>query len=318
MSNEPVLQAKNLSKRFEMEDKRILTAVDDVSLNLYKGKTLGIVGESGCGKSTFARMLVQLDQPSDGEILYRGKNIQNLKGKDLWGNRRHIQMVFQDPLASFNPRMKVREIICEPLLNYKLIKKSEKNAVAARYLQMVELPEDFMERYPHALSGGQRQRVNIARALALEPEIIICDEATCALDVSCQDTIVQLLVRLQEQKNLAMGFICHDVALVSSLAHDVAVMYLGNVVEKLPGEDLINKVRHPYTKALIDAIFDLKMDFSKKIEAIEGETPSPLNAPQGCPFQDRCPECMAICKEQKPLLQTIDEGHLVACHLELN
>lgn len=314
-SKEVILEAKHVTRRFRTTDGRTLLANNDVNLKFYKGETLGLVGESGCGKSTFMKFLVSLDIPSEGEILYRGKDITKLKGEQLRQNRQNIQMVFQDPTSSFNPKMKIRDIVCEPLLNFKRIKKSEKDAVCRRLLKMVELPGDFADRYPHNMSGGQRQRVAIARALALEPEIIIMDEATSALDVSVQKTIIELVTKLQQEKNITIGFICHDIALIQQCAHQIAVMYLGNVVEVLPGAMLSKNAVHPYTKALMDSIFDINMDFSKLIKGIEGEAPSPLDLPVGCPFQGRCEKCMEICKKERPAMIQLDEDHSVACHL---
>ena len=282
---------------------------------MYKGETLGLVGESGCGKSTFMEFLVSLDKPSEGKILYHGTDITKLKGEELRQHRQHIQMVFQDPSSSFNPKMRIRDIICEPLSNFKKIKKSEKDAACKKLLQLVELPEEFADRYPHNMSGGQRQRVAIARALALEPEIIILDEATSALDVSVQQTIIELITKLQKEKNITIGFICHDIALVQSVSHQIAVMYLGNLVEVIHGRELLAKAVHPYTKALMDSIFDINMDFSNPIESINGETPSPLDLPEGCPFRGRCPHCMDICKKENPALIEIETDHNVACHL---
>lgn len=261
------------------------------------------------------RFLVSLDTPSEGEILYRGTDITKLKGEELRNNRQNIQMVFQDPTLSFNPKMNIRDIVCEPLMNFKKIKKSEKDAVCRKLLEMVELPGDFADRYPHNMSGGQRQRVAIARALALEPEIVVLDEATSALDVSVQKTVIELITKLQREKNITFGFICHDIALVQLVAHQVAVMYLGNLVEVLPGKDLDMKAMHPYTRALMGAVFDINMDFSKPIESIESEAPSPLDLPQGCPFQGRCEHCMDICKKENPHLVEVENGHSVACHL---
>ena len=225
-SKEVILEAKHVTRRFRTTDGRTLLANNDVNLKFYKGETLGLVGESGCGKSTFMKFLVSLDIPSEGEILYRGKDITKLKGEKLRQNRQHIQMVFQDPTASFNPKMKIRDIICEPLLNFGRIKKSEKEENCRRLLELVELPAEFSDRYPHNMSGGQRQRVAIARALALEPEVIIMDEATSALDVSVQKTIIELITKLQREKNITIGFICHDIALIEQCAHQIAVMYL--------------------------------------------------------------------------------------------
>lgn len=313
--NEIVLEARHVTRRFPTASGKMLVANNDLNLKLYKGKTLGLVGESGCGKSTFMRFLVSLDTPTEGEIVYRGQDITKLKGEALRQSRQNIQMVFQDPNASFNPKMKIRDIVCEPLLNFGCIRKAEKNDACRRLLEMVELPGDFADRYPHNMSGGQRQRVAIARALALEPEILIMDEATAALDVSVQKTIIQLVTKLQREKQIAIGFICHDIALVQSLSHQVAVMYLGTIVEVLPGEDLWKKARHPYTRALIGSVFDTHMDFSVPIAPLQSEVPSPLDAPPGCPFQTRCDHCSDICRKERPGLKTIGEGHEVACHL---
>lgn len=310
-----VLEARHVTRKFPAPGGRTLTACRDVNLKLYKGKTLGLVGESGCGKSTFMRFLVSLDTPTEGEIFFHGKDITRMKGEELRQNHQYIQMVFQDPSASFNPKMKIRDIICEPLMNFKRIQASEKEETARRLLEMVDLPGDFADRYPHNMSGGQRQRVAIARAIALEPEIIVMDEATCALDVSVQKTIVELVVGHQKKKGISIGFIAHDLGLIQSFAHQIAVMYLGTIVEVLPGEEISSKAMHPYTQALLGAVFDLNMDFSKKIESIESEAPSPLDMPPGCPCQDRCGHCMEICRKTLPALRDMGEGHQVACHL---
>ena len=310
-----ILAARHVTKKYPASNGRILVANNDVSLNFYRGRTLGVVGESGCGKSTFMRMVVSLEAPTEGEILYRGQDITKLRGEALRQHRQKIQMVFQDPSAAFSPKMKIMDIVCEPLLNFKRIKKSEKEETARRLLEMVELPGDFARRYPHSMSGGQRQRVGIARALALEPEIIVCDEATSALDVSVQKTVVELLVRLQREKDISYGFICHDMALVQSLSHQVAVMYLGNIMEILPGDKVAAGCLHPYTQAMVGAIFDLHMDFSHPIRSIDSEAPSPLDAPAGCPFQSRCDRCMGICRQERPVLREAAPEHQVACHL---
>lgn len=309
-----ILEAKHVTRRFPASGGRELTACQDVNLKFYRGKTLGLIGESGCGKSTFMRFLVRLDVPTEGEILFKGKDLTKLKGEELRQTRQHIQMVFQDPGGSFNPKMRIRDIICEPLLNFGRIKASEKDATARRFLEAVELPGEFADRFPHNMSGGQRQRIAIARALALEPELIVMDEATCALDVSVQKTIIELVCRLQKEKNIAIGFIAHDLGLIQAFAHQIAVMYLGSIVEVLPGED-VEKAKHPYTQALLGAVFDTKMDFTKKIESIDSEIPSPLDMPPGCPFQTRCGRCMEICRKERPERKVIGEGHEVACHL---
>ncbi len=312
--NEVILEARHITRRFKTSG-GVLTACNDVSLKFYRSKTLGLVGESGCGKSTFMRFLVGLDRPSEGEIIYNGRDITRLKGRELWESRRNIQMVFQDPSTSFNPKMRVRDIVCEPLINYKCIKPSQKEEEARRLLEMVELPGDFAGRFPHNMSGGQRQRVAIARALALEPEIIVMDEATSALDVSVQKTIIELITRLQREKGLTIGFICHNLALIQSFSHQVAVMYLGGIVETIPGERVKDSAAHPYTRALLSSMFDTGMDFSKKIETISGEVPSPTELPPGCPFQERCPLCAEKCRRERPTLREIAPHHEVACHL---
>ncbi|WP_297135506.1 ABC transporter ATP-binding protein [Terrisporobacter sp.] len=315
--NEVVLELKNVTKIFKTHNNNMLTACRDISLNFYKGETLGIVGESGCGKSTLMKMIMQLEDPTDGEIIYRGQNITKLKGEKLRLNRRNIQMVFQDPTTSFNPRMKIRDIICEPLINFGLIKRCERDEVAKKYLDMVELSEDFLHRYPHNMSGGQRQRIGIARALALNPEVIIFDESTSALDVSIQKSILELITKLQRENDITIGFVCHDIALVTQICHQVVVMYLGNIVEIIPGEKLYKYATHPYTKTLISSVFDLNMDFSKKINCISGDVPSPIDRPIGCPFENCCESAMEICKKQIPKLRELSKNHYIACHLDL-
>lgn len=311
---EIVMSMHHLVKKFPAPNNRTLTACNDINLNVYKGKTLGIVGESGCGKTTLVKMLVQMEEPTEGSILFHGKDIVKFSKREKWLNRQNMQMVFQDPLASLNPKMKIVDILTEPLLNFKRIKRSEKREKAKELLEMVELPAEFMDRYPHSISGGQRQRVSIARALSLEPEVLICDEATSALDVSIQKTVIALLVRLQKEKDISMVFICHDLALIQAFAHQIAVMYLGHVVEVLPGTHAAKQAKHPYTNALLESVFSVHMDRKEQIERLEGEVPSPLDLPEGCPFQNRCKYSMEICKKEKPELVEIEEAHQVACH----
>ena len=313
---EVILEAKNVTKIFRTTKGRPLTANDNVSLKIYKGETLGIAGESGCGKSTFIRMISLLDEPTSGEILFRGKNVANLKGEERRQNCRHVQMVFQDPGEAFSPRMKIKDIVCESLLNFKLISRSEVAKRAGELLEMVELPASFAERYARDMSGGQRQRVGIARALALEPDLLICDEVTSALDVCVQKKIIDLLVRLQKEKDITMAFICHDISLVRAMTHRTAVMYLGNVVEIVPGAEIgSGELCHPYTRALRDSLFSIDMDFTKPIESIESEAPSPLDVPAGCPFRNRCEFCTERCAAEKPKLRKLAPGHEIACHL---
>lgn len=311
-----ILEIKNLTKKFAVDGGRYLTACDNVSLNAYQGQTLGIIGESGCGKSTLVRTILQIHPASGGEVIFDGQDILKLRGEAARQNRRKIQMVFQDPTAAFNPKMKVKEIVCEPLLNFGLIKKSEVDAKAVELLRMVELPEDFKDRYPHNMSGGQRQRLGIARALSLEPKIVVCDEATSALDVSVQEKICELLVRLQKEKGITYLFICHDLGLVDLMCHQIAVMYLGNIVEYIGyGRRISTEGMHPYTKALMKSVFKVDFKPGEKIEPLESEIPSPLDLPKGCPFQSRCGQCMEICRNVKPELKEVVPRRFVACHL---
>ena len=310
-----IMQVKNITKKFPANNNnRFLTACDDVSLNINAGETVGIVGESGCGKSTLVKTIMNMHAPTSGEVIFHNQDITKLTGEKRRQNCRHIQMVFQDPTAAFNPKMKIGNIICEPLLNFNLIKKSQIKEKAQELLRLVELPDDFVDRYPNNMSGGQRQRVAIARALALEPEIIVCDEATSALDVSVQAKIIELLVKLQREKNITYIFICHDLALVSLFSHRIAVMYLGNIVEKIDGNKL-TEAKHPYTKALLKAVFSLDNKQNKNIETLSGDIPSPLDLPKGCPFQNRCKYCKDICTQEKPVLKELSANHYVACHL---
>lgn len=312
--SEVIMQIKDVTKKFPAAGGKFLTACDNINLTINAGETVGIVGESGCGKSTLVKTILNMHAPTSGEVIFHEQDITKLKGEARRQNCRYIQMVFQDPTAAFNPKMKIADIICEPLLNFKLIKKSQIKEKAGELLNLVELPPDFADRYPHNMSGGQRQRVAIARALALEPEIIVCDEATSALDVSVQAKIIELLVRLQKEKNIAYIFICHDLALVSLFSHRIAVMYLGNIVEKIDG-DKLQQARHPYTQALLKAVFFVDEEKNRHIETLAGEIPSPLDLPIGCPFQNRCQYCTEICMQTKPQLKEISSNHYVACHL---
>ena len=315
-NREVILEAKNVTRVFRTTKGRPLKANDNINLEIYKGETLGIAGESGCGKSTFIRMLTMLDRPTEGEILFRGKNVANLKGEERRQNCRHVQMVFQDPGDAFSPRMKIKDIVCESLLNFRLIDRSQVTAKARELLEMVELPPEYAERHARDMSGGQRQRVGIARALALEPDLLICDEVTSALDVCVQKRVVDLLLKLQREKNITMAMVCHDLALVRAVAHRTAIMYLGNIMEIVPGRQLgTGEICHPYPRALRDSIFSIDMDFSKPIESIESEAPSPLDIPSGCPFRNRCEHCTKLCETEKPKLRTVEEGHQIACHL---
>lgn len=256
---EIILEVKNLTKIYPKGNGKEVVACNNINLEIVKGETLGIVGESGSGKSTLVNMLMGLEKTTSGEILYRGKDMSKFTPEEMWKNRENIQIVFQDPWSAFNPKMTVLQILTEPLMNYKRIDKRDREKRAKELLKMVDLPEEFVTKYPQNMSGGQRQRLGIARALSLEPEILICDEATSALDVSIQKNIIELLVRLQREKNITIIFIAHDIALVESFAHRIAVMYLGNIVEEIEGGNIGEKAKHEYTKSLLDAIFPVKI-----------------------------------------------------------
>ncbi len=314
--SEIILQVQNVTKKFPVAGGKFLTACDNISFNVRRGETVAIVGESGCGKTTLLKAIMNMQKPTSGKIIFHGVDITQLEGEEKRQNYRNIQMVFQDPTAAFNPKMRIKDIICEPLLNFDLIKNSEVEDKAAELLKQVDLPPDFVSRYPHNMSGGQRQRVAIARALALQPEIIACDEATSALDVSVQDTIIKLLVKLQKEKGITYIFICHDMALVNLFAHRICVMYLGNMMEQIDG-DKLDGARHPYTQALLKAVFSTEQEKNQYIEILAGDIPSPLNIPAGCPFQNRCLHCQELCKQKKPEFRELEQNHFIACHYPL-
>ena len=310
---EILLSLRNVDITFGKGDNAV-EAVKNASFDILKGETFSLVGESGSGKTTIGRAVIRVNPCAAGEIDYKGVRISGKIPYSLDREViRNIQMVFQDPLASFDPKMKIVDILTEPLINFGKLRRSEKEAKARELLEMVELPGDFVDRYPHNMSGGQRQRISIARALSLKPEILVCDEATSALDVSVQESVIELLVRLQKEKNISMLFICHDLALIRSFAHQIAVMYLGNIVEVIPGEDVTEHAVHPYTQALLGAQFSIHMDPNQKIQSIESEAPSPLDVPKGCPFQNRCEHCTEKCKAEMPKLTEIAPGHEAAC-----
>ena len=306
-----ILRVEHITKKFPLPGGRTLTACDDVSLLARKGETVAIVGESGCGKTTLLKTIMNMQPPTSGRILLHGTDITKLTGEARRENCRHIQRVFQDPTSAFNPKMRIRDIVCEPLLNFGLLQRKDVEAKARKLLAQVDLPAEFAGRYPHNMSGGQRQRVAIARALALEPEIIACDEATSALDVSVQDTIIKLLVRLQKERGITYLFICHDLALVSMFSHRIAVMYLGSIMEKLDG-DRLEEARHPYTQALLKAVFSTDQEKNQRISILVGDIPSPLDIPSGCPFRNRCAYSRKMFKTKKPELREIAPNHWIA------
>ena len=294
---------------------KIVRALNGVSFSVKRGETLGIVGESGCGKSTLARCLVRLYQPEAGRIDYGGLDVLALEGAERRAYNRRVQMVFQDPYSSLNPRMTVRQTLAEAIAFHHLRQGESVGQRVAELLDLVRLPSDAADRYPHEFSGGQRQRIGIARALAVEPECLIADELVSALDVSVQAQIVNLLLELQGRLNLTVLFIAHDLRLVRHISHRVAVMYLGAIVELANTETLFTKPAHPYTAALLKAAPELDPGLRSVVDAVRGELPSPLAIPPGCPFHPRCPFVMDRCRIERPLLTERGPGHIAACHL---
>jgi len=293
-------------------------AVDGVSFDLYRGETLGLVGESGCGKSTTGRTILQLYRPTSGSVIFDGKDLTRLSQDELRPTRRRMQMIFQDPYASLNQRLTVGEIISDPLLVYKEARtKQEINDRVAQLLDLVRLNPSYVNRYPHEFSGGQRQRIGIARALALQPELVICDEPISALDVSIQAQVANLLVELQREFHLTYLFIAHDLSMVRHLCSRVAVMYLGVIVELADRNEFYHHPLHPYTKALLSAVTipDPNIEEKRQRIILKGEIPSPINPPSGCRFHTRCPLAQPICSESVPETRELRPGHIVACHL---
>ena len=292
-------------------------AVDDVSFTIGRGETLGLVGESGCGKTTTGRCILQLYDVTSGSVVFNDVDLVQTKGEQLRRMRRHMQLIFQDPFASLDPRMTAGDIIGEPLLVHKIAKGNEYRERVAELLSMVELDPAVASRYPHEFSGGQRQRLGIARALAVNPDFIVCDEAVSALDVSIQAQIITLLMRLREEFNLTYLFIAHDLAVVRNISDRVAVMYLGKIVEITTSDQLYANPRHPYTISLLSAvpIPDPVVDRTRERIVLEGDVPSPMNPPGGCPFHTRCPHATDICRTQVPEMKKVDEGHMASCHL---
>ncbi|MBS5936787.1 ABC transporter ATP-binding protein [Clostridium sp.] len=313
-----ILEVKNLKKYFKIGNKDILKAVDDVSFAIKEGETLGLVGESGCGKTTCGRTVIGLYDKTDGEILYNGKPIDGLKGKEKKQFNKEVQIIFQDPYASLNPRMTVADIISEGIDIHGLAKsKADKDKRVYELLEHVGLNKEHANRFVHEFSGGQRQRIGIARALAVEPKFILCDEPISALDVSIQAQIANLLIKLQNELGLTYLFIAHDLSMVKHISDRVAVMYLGSMVELAESEVLFNNPKHPYTEALMSAIpiADPDIEENRSRIMLEGDVPSPINTPKGCKFQGRCSKCMEICKTEEPEFKEIEKGHYVACHL---
>jgi oligopeptide transport system ATP-binding protein len=323
-NNDVLLRVENLVKYFPITKGIIIQkqvgavhAVDDLTFDIHRGETLGLVGESGCGKSTTGRTILQLYRPTSGSVHFDGADLVTLKGDELRRMRRQMQMIFQDPYASLNPRMTVGEIVGEPLVIHKVAQSKEIIERVEHLLELVGLNPAFANRYPHEFSGGQRQRIGVARALALQPQLIVCDEPISALDVSIQAQVVNLLEDLQKQFNLTYLFIAHDLSMVRHISDRVAVMYLGIIVELANRKELYDDPLHPYTQALLSAvpIPDPVVEEKRQRVILQGDVPSPVNPPSGCRFRTRCPIAKEICAEQKPEWREAKPGHFVACHL---
>ncbi|UCZ53111.1 dipeptide ABC transporter ATP-binding protein [Bacillus shivajii] len=319
--SKPLLEVKHLKKYFDVTggifSKKVgeVKAVDDVSFDVYEKEVLGIVGESGCGKSTTGKTLLRLLEPTEGEVVYNGSDITELTEEEMRKMRRDMQIIFQDPYASLNPRHKVEKILSEPLIVHGIGDAKERLKKVHEILEVVGLTKEHAKRYPHQFSGGQRQRIGIARALIVNPKLIICDEPVSALDVSIQSQILNLMEDLLEKFGLTYIFIAHDLSVVRHISHRIGVMYLGRLVELTDNEELYENPLHPYTKSLLSAIPDPDPDFKREQMILEGDVPSPSNPPAGCAFHTRCPEVMDICKSVRPKFQEVKDKHFVACHL---
>ncbi|WP_426447726.1 ABC transporter ATP-binding protein [Paenibacillus sp. S-38] len=317
MSKRPLLEVNGLQKHFNLGGGKILKAVDNLNFSINEGETFGLVGESGCGKSTAGRTIIRLYEATGGEVLFGGENVHKLKGRRLHEFRRQMQMVFQDPYASLNPRMTVGNIIAEGFDIHGLGDGRKRKERVSELLDAVGLNEEHATRFPHEFSGGQRQRIGIARALAIDPQLIIADEPISALDVSVQAQVVNLFKRLQKERGLTYLFIAHDLAMVKHISDRIGVMYLGKLVEVTTSEELYANPLHPYTQSLLSAIPipDPEVERTRERIILEGEIPSPLNPPSGCPFRTRCPKAMPECAASMPAFKEVQPGHFTACHL---
>jgi oligopeptide transport system ATP-binding protein len=317
MAEDHILEVENLQKHFQLSGNRVLKAVDGLNFAIKRGETFGLVGESGCGKSTTGRTIIRLYEATGGKVLFNGKNVQKLSGDARKKFYREMQMVFQDPYASLNPRMTVGKIIAEGIDIHNLYSGKKRQERVSQLLNDVGLNEEHAGRFPHEFSGGQRQRIGIARALAIEPQFIIADEPISALDVSVQAQVVNLFKKLQKERGLTYLFIAHDLAMVKHISDRIGVMYLGKLVEVATSEKLNAKPLHPYTQSLLSAIPipDPDIQRSRKRVILQGEIPSPLNPPSGCPFRTRCPHAMPECAATMPPFKEVEPGHFAACHL---
>ena len=321
---EVILSVKNLKIHYPIKlkvkgkiwsQKNCVQAVNGISFDVYKGETLGIVGESGCGKSTTGRAIVRLEHPTSGEILYKGEDIWKYNKEQLFQYRKKAQMIFQDAYSTLDPRFTIGKSICEPMVIHGNASREQNEEAAKKLMRDVGLPDSYYDRYPHEFSGGQRQRIGVARALALNPEILVCDEPVSALDVSVQAQILNLMKELQDKFSLTYIFISHNLSVVKHLCDRIGVIYLGNMVELSDKTELFENMLHPYTRALISAIPIPDPAFKRRRIILEGDVPTPINPPAGCPFATRCIYATELCKKQKPALEDVGNGHYVACHI---
>ena len=312
---QPLIAIRDLKVHFAAASGRVVKAVDGVTLDIYKGETLGLVGESGCGKSTLGRSILRLTEPTSGQVLYRERDLAHLSARQMREERRHLQIIFQDPYASLNPRMTVGQIVGEPLATFHLARGREAEERILQLMETVGLSRRFIKRYPHEFSGGQRQRIGIARALAVDPDFIVADEPISALDVSIQAQIMNLLEKLQREKNLTYLFISHDLRAIRHVSDRVAVMYLGKLVEIADAKTIYEEPLMPYTKALISAapVPDPEIEVTRERIVLDGDVPSPINPPQGCRFHTRCLYAIPVCKQVVPPLVEIKPNHFAAC-----
>ena len=316
-----LLEVKNLIKYFPIKKgvfRRTVgwvKAVDDISFEIYEGETVGLVGESGCGKTTTALSILRLEEPTGGSVIFEGRDILKMKKREMRKERKNMQIIFQDPYSSLNPRMKIKDIIAEGIITHQILNGRERYKRVGELLELVGIPPEYMDRFPHEFSGGQRQRIGIARALALEPKIIMCDEAVSALDVSIRSQIINLLKDLQKKFNLTYLFVAHDLSVIKYISDRIVVMYLGKIVEIAEKHELFNNTMHPYTRALISAVPVPNPDYQKERIILQGDVPSPVDPPKGCRFHPRCEKADKKCAEIEPKLVEVKKGHFVACHI---